>query len=86
MRYLFDEYFKKDRNYDQDFQKACELMAGSSLEEFFAKYVRGREELDYNAALNAAGLQLETTAIGEGGKPVRAKFSSAPTQCGKITV
>jgi hypothetical protein len=39
-------------------------MAGSSLEEFFAACSRPGE-LDYNAALNAAGLQLETT-IGEG--------------------
>src|SRR5690349_6611005 len=61
MRYLLAEYFKKDRNYGpEDFQKTCELMAGSSLEEFFAKYVRSRDELDYNAALNVAGLQLQT--------------------------
>ena len=33
-------------------------MAGASLENFFARYVRGREELDYNAALNTVGLQL----------------------------
>src|SRR6185369_9087170 len=42
MRYLLTEFYKKDRNYGSaDFQKACELMAGSSLDEFFAKYVRG---------------------------------------------
>ena len=71
MRYLMNEFFKKDRNYGPgDFQKACELMAGSSLEEFFAKYVRGLQELDYNAGLSAAGLQLETAALSEGGKPV----------------
>ena len=62
MRYLNAEFFKKNRNYGQaDFQKATELMAGSSLEEFFSKYVRGKEELDYNAALSAAGLRLDTT-------------------------
>jgi len=61
MRYLYTEFFKKDRNYGPaDFQKACELMAGTSLEEFFSKNVRGTEELDYNAALVAAGLRLET--------------------------
>src|SRR5215216_6178492 len=60
MRYLWAEFFKKNRNYGPgDFQKATELMAGSSLEEFFSKYVRGKEELDYNAALGAAGLRLE---------------------------
>ncbi|HEY5443934.1 MAG TPA: PDZ domain-containing protein, partial [Pyrinomonadaceae bacterium] len=80
MRYLLTEYYKKDRNYGpQDFQKVCEMMAGSSLEEFFARYVRGREELDYNAALNAAGLHLETTTPGDGGKPVERAFFGADT-------
>jgi predicted metalloprotease with PDZ domain len=63
MRYLYTEFYKKNRNYGSaDFQKACELMAGASLEDFFSKYVRGKEELDYNAALEAAGLRLDTTA------------------------
>ena len=67
LRYLYAEFFKKNRNYGPaDFQKACELTAGSSLEEFFNKYVHGTEELDYNAALEAAGLRLDTGA-GAGG-------------------
>ena len=42
MRYLYNEYFKKGRNYTpQDYQKAAELMAGRSLDDFFSKYVRG---------------------------------------------
>ncbi len=62
MRFLYTDYYKKGRNYTpDDFQKICESMAGSSLAEFFVKYVRGREELDYNTALAAAGLRLETT-------------------------
>ena len=61
LRYLYTEFFKKNRNYGPaDFQKATELMAGSSLEDFFRKYVRGTEELDYNVALEAAGLRLDT--------------------------
>ena len=61
MRYLYTEYAKRGRNYTpEDFQRACELAAGSSLEDFFRRYVRGREELDYNATLEAAGLRLET--------------------------
>ena len=68
MRYLYTEFFKKNRNYGPlDFQKACELMAGASLEDFFSKYVRGKDELDYNAALEAAGLRLETAATGATG-------------------
>jgi predicted metalloprotease with PDZ domain len=59
MRYLYTEFYKKNRNYTpEDFQRTAELMAGSSLENFFARFVRGREELDYNAALSAVGLQL----------------------------
>jgi predicted metalloprotease with PDZ domain len=63
MRYLYAEFFKNDRNYGPaDFQKACEIMAGGSLEEFFSKFVRGKEELDYNAAFSVVGLRLETNA------------------------
>ncbi|HYG81685.1 MAG TPA: PDZ domain-containing protein, partial [Pyrinomonadaceae bacterium] len=59
MRHLYTEFYKKDRNYTPaDFQRAAEMMAGASLENFFARYVRGREELDYNAGLNVVGLQL----------------------------
>jgi predicted metalloprotease with PDZ domain len=78
MRYLYAEYFKKNRNYTPaDFQKACELAAGSSLEDFFAKYVRGKEELDYNSALEAVGLQLQTAALDASGKPVERVFFGA---------
>ena len=67
MRYLYDEFFKKNRNYGpQDFQKACELMAGTSLDQFFSRYVRGREELDYDSALIAAGVRLDTSGEGDG--------------------
>src|SRR6266568_6009792 len=62
MRYLYEEFYKRGRNYSPaDFQKTCELMAGSNLEQFFARYVRGREELDYAAAFIAAGLRLDRT-------------------------
>ena len=71
MRFLYTDFYKKNRNYTPaDFQKTCELMAGSSLEQFFARYVRGKDELDYNAALAAAGLTLDTGVVMEGGKPV----------------
>jgi predicted metalloprotease with PDZ domain len=69
MRYLYAEFYKKDRNYTPaDFQKACELMAGSSLEQFFARYVRGREELDYDSALAVTGLRLDTAMSANGSK------------------
>lgn len=76
MRYLYTEFYKKDRNYtSKDFQIISEMMAGSSLEQFFAKYVRGREELDYNSALAAAGLRLDIT--GETPRPVEKAYLGA---------
>jgi predicted metalloprotease with PDZ domain len=60
MRYLYTEFFKKSRNYSPaDFQRACEMMAGASLEDFFTRYVRGREELPYDSILGNVGLRLE---------------------------
>ena len=60
MTYLYDEFYKKhNKNYtSEDFQKACEMMAGTSLDNFFKKYVSGKEEIDYNSILNDMGLQL----------------------------
>ena len=78
MRYLYAEFYKRGRNYTpEDFQKACELMAGSSLEQFFAKYVRGREELDYDTALATAGLLLDKTAAADGSKAVEKAYLGA---------
>jgi predicted metalloprotease with PDZ domain len=78
LRYLYTEFFKKDRNYTpDDFQKATELAAGGSLEEFFAKYVRGKEELDYDSALAAVGLRLDTGATGPANQPVQRSYFGA---------
>lgn len=78
MRYLYTEFYKKNRNYTTlDFQQASELMAGSSLEQFFANYVRGREELDYNSALAVAGLQLDKTVAADGSKALEKPYLGA---------
>jgi len=78
MRYLYTEFYKQNRNYTPaDFQKACELMAGSSLQEFFVKYVRGREELDYDAALAGVGLRLDKTAAFDGSVAVNKAYLGA---------
>ncbi|MEP6637044.1 MAG: PDZ domain-containing protein [Acidobacteriota bacterium] len=83
MRYLYAEFFKKNRNYTPaDFQKASELMAGASLENFFSRYVRGREELDYNSALVAAGLHLDTTSTAGSNMEERAYLGADLTQEG----
>jgi predicted metalloprotease with PDZ domain len=83
MRYLYAEFYKKNRNYTpEDFQRAAELMAGASLENFFTRYVRGREELDYNKSLNLVGLQLGA-AVESNMPPVeRASFGADLVQEG----
>jgi predicted metalloprotease with PDZ domain len=80
LRHLYQEFFKKGRNYTpDDFQKTAEMMAGSSLDQFFSKYVRAREELDYNASLAAAGLKLDRGIRTEGSKPIERVFFGADT-------
>lgn len=67
MRALYNDYFKKSRNYTpQDFQREAERAAGGGLEEFFRRYVRGRDELDYDAGLAWAGLRLDTASEASG--------------------
>src|SRR5690349_9154012 len=64
MRMLYNDFFKKNRNYTPaDFQKVCETAAGSSLEDFFARYVRGTDELPYNQVLPAAGLEIQQAGV-----------------------
>ncbi len=59
MRHLYGEHFKKGKTYTpEDYQKACELMAGRSLEGFFSKYVGGREEIPYDDLLAPMGLRM----------------------------
>jgi predicted metalloprotease with PDZ domain len=66
MRTLYAEFFGKGRNYSPaDFQKICESVSGGSFEDFFARYVRGHDEVPYNQFLSAAGLRLEETPADE---------------------
>ena len=78
MRALYTDFFKQGRNYTPaDFQRICEQMAGASLDDFFARYVRGREEHDYNRALEAAGLRLDMTEATGGAKAVDKAYLGA---------
>ena len=84
MRYLYTEFFKKGKNFTPtDYQKVSEMMAGKSLEEFFAKYVRGRDEIDYNSILSGFGLKLET---GAGGRAQAYLGATTADVNGKLTV
>jgi predicted metalloprotease with PDZ domain len=67
MRALYTDFYKRGRNYTpEDFQRTAEAAAGASLESFFSRYVRGRDELDYNAALAGVGLRLDTESAADG--------------------
>ena len=62
MRYLYNEFFKKNKNYTpEDFQKIAEMMVGKSLDDFFTKYVRGEAEIDFNSIVAGIGLKLAAT-------------------------
>ncbi len=62
LRYLYDESYKKNKNFTSvDFQKACEFVAGKSLDDFFARYVRGRDEIDYNSIVGDFGIELKAS-------------------------
>ncbi|HXG85212.1 MAG TPA: PDZ domain-containing protein [Pyrinomonadaceae bacterium] len=84
MRYLYNEFAKKNKNFTpEDYQKISEMMAGKPLNDFFAKYVRGREEIDYNSILSGFGLQMTTG----GGAAEKAYLGADLTQAGdRLTV
>lgn len=66
-KYLYTDYYKKGRNFTpEDFQKAAELAAGRSLDDFFSKYVRGETDIDYNAIVGDLGLQLNAVNANNG--------------------
>lgn len=89
MRALYNDFFKRGRNYTpEDFRRTAERAAGGSLEEFFRRYVRGREELDYDAALAWAGLRLDTAsdAAGRPAPAVADLGASLEERDGRLTV
>lgn len=82
MRHLYNEFYKKNKNYTpEDYQKISEMMAGKSLNDFFSKYVRGREEIDYNSILNGVGLQITTS-----GRPTAYLGANLSQQGDRLTV
>jgi predicted metalloprotease with PDZ domain len=69
MRLLFERYSGERGFSDQDVQSIIEKVAGQSLPEFFDRYVRGREELDYDPALASLGLRFKPFGEGTGTLP-----------------
>lgn len=56
---LWAEYYKKQgRGYkDEEFQAACEKVAGKSMDSFFKKYVWSTDAIDYDAFFNYVGVK-----------------------------
>jgi predicted metalloprotease with PDZ domain len=62
LRAMNQEFAKKHKPYrdSMDVRSTAEKVAGSSFEDFFAKYVSGIEPFPYQVILSLAGLQLRT--------------------------
>jgi predicted metalloprotease with PDZ domain len=60
MRYMYDTYYKaKKRGYtDAEFKLGFEKFAGENLDGFYANYIYGLTELDYDRYLDYAGYKL----------------------------
>ncbi|MBX7054264.1 MAG: PDZ domain-containing protein [Pyrinomonadaceae bacterium] len=84
MRHLYVEFYKKGRNYTPaDLQKTAEMMAGKSLEDFFAKYVRGTEEIDYDSIVNGIGLKMTVRQNNTGRAYIGADMAE---EAGRLTI
>ena len=59
MKLLWSEYYvKQGRGYkDEEFQAACEKVAGKSMKDFFQKYVWSTDAIDYDAFFKYVGLK-----------------------------
>ena len=66
MAYMYNEYYKvKKRGYtDAEFKLALEKFAGKNLDEFYAKYINGVADIDYNNYLAYAGCQMRDELAG----------------------
>ena len=84
MRHLYDEFYKKGRNYTpEDYQKVSEMMAGRSLDDFFSKYVRGEGEIDYAGIMSAIGIKVEVTQPGKNRAYIGADTAD---EAGRLTI
>ncbi|MBP6002045.1 MAG: M61 family metallopeptidase [Pyrinomonadaceae bacterium] len=84
LRHLYNEFYKKGKNYTPtDFQKIAEMMAGKSLDDFFAKYVRGTAEIDYSSIVSGIGLKMNERQTGSGRAYIGADTAE---ENGRVTV
>ncbi|MFC5283795.1 M61 family metallopeptidase [Pedobacter alpinus] len=60
MRFAYNEFYKnKNRGYtDLEFKAVLEKYAGDNLDQFYADFINGTKDLDFNKYLNYAGLKI----------------------------
>ncbi|RNI27970.1 M61 family peptidase [Rufibacter immobilis] len=60
LKALYEEYYKKKKRgfTDKEFQEGIEKFTGRSMNDFFQRYVYGKETPDYNAFLGNVGITL----------------------------
>ncbi len=60
MRYLYETYALRGLGFpERELKSVFERVAGSDLTDFFARYVSGTAEIDFDAYIQMAGLRLE---------------------------
>jgi predicted metalloprotease with PDZ domain len=66
MRYMYNEYYKiKKRGYtDAEFKLGLEKFTGKNLDDFYAKYINGVADIDYNSYLGYAGCKMTDELAG----------------------
>ena len=66
IHYMYETYYKgQKRGYtDAEFKAGVEKFAGKSLDDLYAKYVNGIEDIDYEKYLNFAGYHLNDEFAG----------------------
>jgi predicted metalloprotease with PDZ domain len=83
MRRLYDEYFVRlKRGFTAvEFKKELEIITGTKLDDFYARYVDGTEVIDYDAIFSKVGLNVRNT-----GRPEAFFGASVSEENGKLVV
>lgn len=66
MRALYNDFFKKGKNYTpDDVKRLAETAAGKPLDSFFENYVSGTSDVDWSGIVAGIGLQLKAAGGGK---------------------
>ncbi|MDA4114515.1 MAG: PDZ domain-containing protein [Thaumarchaeota archaeon] len=83
LRTIYRETYREGRGFtDEEFELACSEISHGSTDEIFSRYVRGRDEIDFQRYLGYAGLMMQpktTFEVSEGFLGVKVKPSPGLT-------